>query len=169
MNKFILIICSLLLIVFHACIKFDPVSPIPEITYTSIELVNYINAFGDQSKKAILIFDFIDGDADFGVYAKDTAFYLSDSIKFNLFLTDYYKIDGVHYLIEHDTNNPPPNYTISFNPKLTRVGQNKTVKGIITVDIIDLPSYDTIKFDFIIRDRAGNNSNVESTSDLGIN
>ncbi len=169
MNKLILVICSLVLIVLYGCIKFEPVSDVPEIAYTNIEIGNYIDDLGNQKLKAILKFDFIDGDANFGVFriiADDTT--LLDSIRYNLFLDPYYKLDGIYYSVEFNPNEPPY-YTIFYNPKLDRVGQNKTVKGIITLDIIDLPDYDTIKYDFIIRDRAENNSNVESTADISTN
>jgi hypothetical protein len=159
----------LLFILSYACLETDPISPVPEITFTNIELgIIYDSKLNQDILAATLEFEFKDGDADFGTYeeiAKDST--LPDSIKYNLFLIDYYKLDSIYYLIEHDTNNPPLNYTIFHDPKLDRVGQNKTVKGNITLTIIDLPVYDTIKFDFYIRDRAGNKSNIESTSDLG--
>lgn len=166
------ILLVLFLMAGYACIETEPVSPVPEVTFTSIELVNIIDSsLGNPNLKgAILIFEFIDGDADFGVYegvAADTT--LPDSIRYNLFLSPFYKFDGTYFLIEPDTNNPPPYYSIFYNQKLDRVGQNKTVKGNITLTIVDLPLYDTIKYDFHIRDRAGNKSNIESTADLGTN
>ena len=170
MNRLILSIYSIILFAGYGCIETEPVSPIPEITFTSIELVTIVDSsLGNPNLKgAVLEFDFIDGDADFGVYegiAADTS--LPDSIRYNLFLSPYYKMNGAYYFIESDTNNPPPYYSIFYNQKLDRVGQNRTVKGTITVTIIDIPLYDTIKYDFFIRDRAGHNSNTESTTDLG--
>lgn len=171
MNRSLRIICSLLFLLSYACIETDPVSPVPEITFTSIELgIVYDPKLEQEIMVGTLKFEFQDGDADFGIYediAADST--LPDSIRFNLFLIDYYKLDGIYYLIEHDTNNPPPYYTIFYNPKFDRVGQNKTVKGNITLTLTDIPEYDTIKYDFFIRDRALHISNIESTPDLGTN
>ncbi|MBN2522346.1 MAG: hypothetical protein JXB24_03680 [Bacteroidales bacterium] len=172
MNRIVLILCSIALCIDFACIETEPVSPVPEVAFTSIELVNLVDTSLENPylKGAILKFEFKDGDADFGVYesvASDTS--LPDSIRYNLFMDPFYKIDGAYFRVELDTNYPPPYYSIFYNQKLDRVGQNKTVKGTITLTITDIPLYDTIKYDFYIRDRAGNNSNVESTTDLGTN
>ncbi len=172
MNRTVLIVGSIILCIDFACIETEPVSPVPEVTFKSIELVNIVDTSLDNPnlKGAILKFEFIDGDANFGVYesvASDTS--LPDSLRYNLFLDPFYKVDGSYFRVEFDTNYPPPYYSIFYNQKLNRVGQNKTVKGTITLTITDIPLYDTIKYDFYIRDRAGNNSNVESTTDLGIN
>ena len=59
----------------------------------------------------------------------------------------------------------PSSYRI---PYLTRQGQNKILKGTISVTFLYLfyePS-DTIKYDFYIKDRAENESNVASTSEI---
>jgi hypothetical protein len=171
MNK----VLPILLILFagYACIETEPVSPVPEITFKSLELVHIVDTSPLQNpdlKGGLLVFDFIDGDANFGIYestSQDST--LPDSLRYNLFLKPFYKLDGVYYFIEPDTNNPPPYYSVFYNEKLDRVGQNKTVKGTITLTIYDLPFYDTIKYDFFVRDRDSNKSNVESTTDLGIN
>jgi hypothetical protein len=59
-------------------------------------------------------------------------------------------------------------YFISKHEQLNRVGQNKTVKGEIKVQIYYFlaPPYDTIRYDFYIVDRNGNKSNIESTTDI---
>lgn len=172
MKRYVLAICSLILVFNNACIETEPVSSIPEVAFKSIELAYVVDtSLGNQYLKgAILLFEFVDGDADFGVdkeTAEDTT--LPDTSRYNLFLHPFYKLEGVYYSVEQDTNNPPPYYSIFYNQKLDRVGQNKTVKGTITLTIIDLPLYDTLRYDFYISDRAGNNSNIESTADLGTN
>jgi hypothetical protein len=57
-------------------------------------------------------------------------------------------------------------YTIKKDDMLDRNGQ--AVKGEISVEIqyILLPPFDTMKYEFYIMDRAGNKSNIESTSDI---
>ncbi len=150
-----------------SCVKTEPVSTIPEITFKSLELAILVDTTLDQNLLVgILTFDFIDGDADIGVEEADASnTELPDSIRYNLFLTPYSKIDGLYSLIEYDSI--PPYYSIIRDDKLDRIGQNKTIKGTITLTIYDLPNYDTIRYDFMLRDRAGNNSNVETTTDLG--
>ena len=164
--KRLLILLFPIATVVLSCIKTEPVSTIPEITFKSLEALLVTDTLGNIKTIGKLEFSFIDGDADIGVaeeVANDTE--LPDSERYNLFLTPYSKIDGIYSLIEYDSI--PPYYSIVEDDKLTRVGQNKTIKGTITLEIEDLPNYDTIRYDFYIRDRAGNNSNVETTTDIG--
>ena len=165
MQRFLI---GLIIVTFivSACIKTEPVSPIPEITFKSLSLADVDTSLDNVLLGGVLVFDFIDGDADIGVETADANnTNLSDSVRYNLFLTPYSKIDGNYSLIEYDSI--PPYYSILRDDKLDRVGQNKTIKGTITVVIVDLPPYDTIRYDFMLRDRAGHNSNVETTTDLG--
>jgi len=154
-------------IVLVACVETEPVSPVPQVTFKSLEPGILVDTLLDQYLPVgILTFDFIDGDADIGVeeeIAGDST--LSDSIRYNLFLTPYSKFNGHYALIEYDSI--PPYYSIINDPKLSRSGQNKTIKGTITLIIVDLPDFDTIRYDFMLRDRSGNNSNTESTTDIG--
>ena len=65
----------------------------------------------------------------------------------------------------------PMHQWIRYDQKLDRVGQNKTVKGIIRSDI-QIASHqdlkDTFRLEFYIRDRALNKSNIEYTIDYFI-
>lgn len=166
----------ILVLVVGACVKIQPVSPIPEIHFKSLKVgLFYDSLLQENLPGATLVFSFIDGDADFGVYqqvASDTT--LPDSVRYNIFMTPYYKIDSVYYKIKYpivinktDTL-PPPYYTVTYNSKLDRVGENKTIKGDISINMIDLPQYDTIRYKFYIKDRAGHRSNVETTTDIGV-
>ena len=154
-------------LVLFSCVEIEPVSPIPEITFKS--LTQGIDTSMNQVV-GILKFDFIDGDADIGIYPGELVTDSPgwDKRYYNVFLVPYRKSDTIYYPIEIDsTRMPPPYYTIMYNEKLDRVGQNKTIKGTINILIVDLPLYDTIKYDFYIRDRAGNYSNTETTTDMG--
>ena len=70
--------------------------------------------------------------------------------------------------IEVDPYFPPLNYRIPNDPRMKRDGQDKTLKGEISVEIQYqvVPPYDTIKYEFYVRDRAYNKSNVASTTDI---
>lgn len=156
-----------------SCIKTEQVSPIPEITFKKYTLGYEL----DTSLDNILLigtleFSFIDGDADIGI---DTATAnnskLPDSVRYNIFLFPYEKLDGRYIPIVFDTNvyHPPSFYTIKENDKLERSGQYKTIKGEIKLKMNDLPiGYDTIRYEFFIRDRVGNKSNVEVTNNIGL-
>lgn len=176
-TRILILIKTLVLpIVFiTACVEFEQVSPIPEIKYQDFELLDGFDTLGNPVKFAILEFNFIDGDADFGVYpeiASDTL--KPDLEKFNLIMTIYDKIDGKYKLKtiwNKNTNNLDTltlKQTIKYDPKLDRVGQNQTIKGNITA-IVPLEKWqvltDTFRIEFYIRDRALNKSNVEYSDD----
>jgi hypothetical protein len=154
-----------------SCVETEPVSPIPQVTFESLEIYLAYDILGNLKPMADLKFQYIDGDADLGMYRSDTVPDPTgwDERNYNLYLVPFKKVDAEYTAIATDSTNPPPYYKIWYNEKLDRVGQNKTVKGTVTITIEDLPQEDTIRFDFYIRDRANNKSNVESTSDLGTN
>jgi hypothetical protein len=153
------------------CVETEPVSTIPHITFKDLELVFGYDSLYNKILIGKLEFSFIDGDADIGIDSlniiKDTTSWYENN--YNVFLKPYEKIDTNYYAIPNDSTIPPPYFTIFKNEKLDRSGQNKTIKGTITLNITYeiIPPYDTIKYEFYIRDRAGNNSNVEVTSDIG--
>jgi hypothetical protein len=163
-----LLYLGILIIIAQACVETTPVSTTPEITFKSFNLFLGQDSLQNVRLIGALNFSFIDGDADIGMSIDTT---LPDSLRYNVFLIPFEKIDSTYIPIEIDTsdNKPPPFYTIQRNIKLDRVGQNKTIKGNITINIeYEIkPPYDTIRYDFYIRDRKGHKSNVESTSDIG--
>ncbi|MBN2481266.1 MAG: hypothetical protein JXB19_05975 [Bacteroidales bacterium] len=142
------------------CEPFEKVSEVPYITFKDFQL-SEIDTLSNIIKVGELTFDFIDGDADLG--AKTGPGGTGDSI--NFYLIPFEKIDGSYSQIPGDTLQ----YQIRYNEKLDRIGQNKTIKGEISLVIYYFitPPYDTIRYDFYIYDRARHQSNVESTSDIG--
>jgi hypothetical protein len=150
-----------------ACDPPEKVSSIPEITFKSFLLEDYIDSLDNRSKMGTLKFDFIDGDADIGssISSADTT---EESLlnKYNLFLIPFQKLpDGYYDSVESD----PVKYIIRYNEKLDRVGQNKTIKGEIKINIqyTIIPPYDTLRYEFYLYDRAMHKSNVAYTSDIG--
>jgi hypothetical protein len=152
----------LVLVTATGCEPVDKVSDIPEIKFKSLssiyEIVDTLGGF--DIKAADLLFSFADGDANFGAItgSRDTV---------NLVLEPYKKVNHEYFPVSVDTFGRK--YAIMRVEELDRVGQNKTVKGDIKVQIqyFTVPPFDTIRYDFYILDRAGNKSNVESTSDIG--
>ena len=154
-------------IILFACEPPEKVSPIPEITFKSFLLEDYIDSLDNKGKLGTLKFDFIDGDANIGsdVYDYDTTEESQES-KYNLFMIPFEKMpEGYYDSVETD----PLKYIIRHNEKLDRVGQNKTIKGEIEVIIqyTIIPLQDTLRYEFYILDRARNKSNVAYTSDIG--
>lgn len=155
---------AILILLLAACLKTEPVSPIPEISYQSMEIFYYYDSLLEQNLLVgELVFDFIDGDADLGIYASEMDTITWNEGNYNIFLIPYEKVDSLFFPVLQDTLNPPPWYTIQHDVKLDRVGQNQTIKGNISLIITDLPKLDSMRYDFYIRDRAGNESNIEST------
>jgi len=164
-NVFIFLLIAGLLIA--ACEPPERVSPVPEITFKSFLLEDYIDSLDNRGKLGTLKFNFIDGDADIGSFVADTET-TEESLKdkYNVFLIPFEKLsNGFYDSVEAD----PLKYIIRYNEKLDRVGQNKTIKGEIKISIqySIIPAQDTLQYEFYILDRAGNKSNVATTSDIG--
>jgi hypothetical protein len=146
-----------------SCKPYDQFSEVPEIHFKSFTRYLYLPDNMDTIEAADLIFTFQDGNADFGV---DINANRTDTV--NLLLIPYQKLNGAYDLLDADLYGRK--YTIYKNDQLNRADQkNKSIRGEIKVQIeYPLPPpFDTIRYDFYIVDRAGNKSNVESTSDIG--
>jgi hypothetical protein len=159
--KPILLTATTVIMFFAACEPLEKVSEVPEIQFKSFSLVE-IDTLDITIKAGELVFDFIDGNADFGIIQGRSG---DDTL--NLFLLPYQKVDGAYDSIDAATYGR--SYAILNDEHLVRVGQNKTIKGEIKLQIfyfID-PPFDTIRYDFYVLDRAGNKSNVENTTDIG--
>ena len=149
------------LFILDSCRKIEQLPAVPHIEFTSFTVFDTLDILGNNSKGGRLKFYFEDGDGDLGLTPPtDTQ---PDST--NLFLTLYRKT-GVVMLPAPD-NDPlkPSAYRI---PYMVRLGQNKILRGTISVTFLYLfySPADTIRYDFYIKDRALNESNVASTSEI---
>jgi hypothetical protein len=166
---------------FFACVEFEPVSPVPSIEYKDLTFdIVYDTVLKTYLMKGLIEFNFIDGDADLGVYDEvhsDTL--LPDSVKFGLFIDLYEKVNGDYfkrYIVQPISDTPfidtfLLHVLLPYDQKMDRVGQNKTIQGVIRAGIdftqpADYKAYDTMRLEFFIRDRALNKSNVEHTRDF---
>jgi len=157
---------SLVIIIFfclYSCKKVEHVPAAPHVEFTSFTIFDTIDILGNNSKGGRLKFHFEDGDGDLGLNAPFQSDTLADST--NLFFTLFRKVGGI--MVAASDNDPikPSSYRI---PYMERLGQNKILKGTISVTFLYLfysPS-DTIRYDFYIKDRAENVSNVASTSEI---
>ena len=157
---------SLVIIIFfclYSCKKIEHVPAAPQIEFTSFTIFDTTDILGNNSKGGRLKFHFEDGDGDLGLNAPSQSDTLADSA--NLFFTLFRKEGGV--MVAAPDNDPikPSSFRI---PYMERLGQDKILKGTISVTFLYLfysPS-DTIRYDFYIKDRAENLSNVASTSEI---
>ena len=152
-----------LLIFSYGCIEIEKLPPQPRVEFRSFTVLDTTDLLGNVTKAGKLTFYFEDGDGDVGLDPNPTL--PGDAT--NLFLTLYRKTDGI--MLPADSIDPlfPSSYRI---PYLERLGQNKILKGEITVVILYLfyEVTDTIRYDFFIQDRARNESNIETTCEIAL-
>lgn len=144
-----------------SCRKIETLPAVPHIEFRSFAVFDTIDILGNSAKGGRLKFYFEDGDGNLGLEPPSG----NQPDTTNLFFTLFRKIDGV--MVQAPDNDPlrPSAYRI---PYLERLGQNKILKGTISVTFLYLfysPS-DTIKYDFYITDRAMNESNTASTGEI---
>lgn len=143
-----------------SCEEIQSYPDIPEIDYQSFSLFRTTDALGNEILLGQLEFDFTDGDGNVGDSAR-----VSDDEKYNIFLSLYdydYK--------ENDFKKIEDISSLKFRiPYIERRGQNKTLKGTITVDLeYKVIEYDTIFYTFYITDRDMNQSNVDTTEIINL-
>lgn len=160
--NFTVIFVSALLLA--SCIKIKTLPDEPSIEYRSFAIFDTTDILGNNLKAGRLKFYFEDGDGDMG-YLSPEGEEQTDSI--NLFFTLYRMKDGSMNLAPGDDPFKPSGYRI---PYMERLGQNKILKGTISVTFMYLfySKDDTIRYDFYIRDRAGNLSNTVSSSNIPV-
>jgi hypothetical protein len=152
---------SCLFLIFSAifllstCKKITTLPPEPHIEYSNFSVFDTLDILGNHSKGGRLRFHFEDGDGDVGLDAPTDG--QVDST--NLFLTLYRKIHGEMVA--------DPKIAAYRIPYMERLGRDKILKGTISITFIYtfFPA-DTISYDFYIKDRALNSSNVASTNEI---
>jgi hypothetical protein len=153
-------------IVVVSCIKIQQLPPEPRIEFTSFQVFDTLDILGNDCKGGRLNFYFEDGDGDLGLHPAESDESIDTT---NLFLTLFRKTGGL--MVEVPENDPikPSPYRI---PYIERTGQNKILKGTISVTLIyflyDTINTDTVRYDFYIKDRAGNISNTAATSEIAL-
>jgi hypothetical protein len=161
-NKYPVIFLTAM-VTLGSCTKIEHLSPIPSISFTSFTIFDTTDILGNESKAGRLKFYFEDGDGDIGLKVPSGG--TSDST--NLFFTLYRKTNGIMERANEDDPLYPSDYRI---PYMVRLGQNKILRGTISVTFLYLfySPTDTIKYDFYLKDRAPHESNMASTSEIVI-
>lgn len=139
-----------------SCKQEDPGPIIPQLqflSYTSLDS-NPNDLYTDS---LAINLSFQDGDGDIG-FQKDELKDLSD-----LFVTQYDKVGKVLLVTELE-----PGYRI---PYIEPQGNNKSIKGTITIKILTLltDTNDTMHFSLFLKDRAFHSSNKVITPNIIIN
>jgi len=152
-SKIIISCFLLLLLVFVGCIKRPPGEPEPQIKFEKILI---------QNDSGIVVISFTDGDGDVGLDVGDTIFpwNIDGDNYYNLRLDLFEKING-NWEKFNFPNGSGFNYRI---PRITPEGASKAIKGEIEVVLYPYynaaSSYDTIKYQIFLEDRALNLSNA---------
>ena len=166
----ILLIVTLFVIIF-SCKKKEEFPDVPKIEFLNFEKV--YNPFLDIYDRGIITISYKDGNGDIGLAASDTfpPFNLGSKYYYNFIITYYELQNGklVEVPIIVYNNQTQKFDTLSLSarvPILTPLGKIKAIEGIIrdTIFIYNFNStFDTIKFDISLVDRALNESNTVST------
>ena len=151
------------LIMVAECTRVDKISTRPFIKFTSFQTFDTTDILGNQARGGRLKFYFEDGDGDIGLDAPTT----SDEDSTDLFFKMFRVTNGALVPAADNDLLKPSDYRI---PYLSTIGQNTFLKGTITVTFMYLfyTSSDTIKYQFYIKDRAGNASDTVSTCEIPI-
>lgn len=152
----------IIILAFSSCVKLEHLPPVPRIEYKSFSVFDTTDILGNKAKGGRLTFYFEDGDGDIGMEQP-----AEENDTNDLVLTLYRKTAGVMQLAPENDPLKPSSYAIPF---MQREGQNKILKGDISVTFLYLfyNDSDTIMYDFYIKDRANNKSNVATTSEIAV-
>lgn len=147
-----------IILLFASCYKIESYPPEPSIEYVSFEMVDSVDLLDNPVFAGELRFSFIDGDGDVGDKSPtDTS--LNDSIK-HVFIDLYKKEDGVFVKQELQVD-----YSYRI-PYFEGGANNPVIKGDVVISELNFyPPFDgdTLRFNFKMRDRAGNFSNIEES------
>ena|SRR5450759_526694 len=157
-----LLLTIIILICLDSCRKIVQLPAVPHIEFTNFTIFDTTDILGNKSKGGRLRFHFEDGDGDLGLNAPSDS--LSNST--NFFISLFRKQKGS--MVQVTGLDPLLPYEAYRIPYMERLGQNKILKGTISITFIYqfYSPADTIRYDFYIKDRALNESNVASTNEI---
>jgi hypothetical protein len=145
-----------------SCGEIEKLPPEPSIKFSNFEIFDSIDLLGNDVKGGRLNFYFEDGDGDLGLANPDNTLNPDST---NLFFKLYRKTGGKFAPAPENDPLTPSSYRIPF---MIRLGQNKILKGNISVTFLYLfySDADTIKYEFFVKDRAEHESNKASTCEI---
>ncbi len=145
------------------CLEIEKLPPEPRVEFRSFEISDTTDPLGNIAKAGKLTFYFEDGDGDLGISTGSSG----PGDPADLFLKLFRKTDGKMAPAPPDDPMRPANYRI---PYMERLGQNKILRGEITITILYnfFSESDTIMYEFYIKDRAENRSNTATTAEIPV-
>ena len=153
-----------ILIFVISCGEIEKLPPRPSISFTNFEIFDSVDLLGNDVKGGRLNFYFEDGDGDLGLASPELN---TSGDTTNLFFTLYRRTGG--QLLPAADNDPlnPSDYRIPF---MTRPGQNKILRGNISVTFLYLfyTASDTVQYEFYVKDRSQLKSNTATTCEIVI-
>jgi hypothetical protein len=149
------------MILAASCRKIEELPATPRIEFQSFEIFDTTDILGNKSKGGRLKFYFEDGDGNVGLKQPQA----SGDDSTNLFFTLYKKTNGIMQPASKNDPLTPAAYRV---PYMERLGQNKILKGTISVTFLYLffTTADTISYEFYLEDRDYKESNLETTSEI---
>lgn len=150
---------AVIIIALGSCIKIEKLPPEPMVEFRSFTLFDSTDILGNDVLAGRLTFYFEDGDGDLGLPSPESGLSPDES---NMFFQLYRKTDGSFELAGPSDPLYPSEYRI---PLMEVPGQNRILRGTIDVTFIYFMynPEDTLYYNFWIEDRAGNESNTDST------
>lgn len=170
----ILLLAGLLPVLFIACEEEQKFEDRPNLEWREASF-RFLGDSAANRRVVDLTIYFTDGDGDVGREDQDN----SDTCeldnydrfleRYDLFIYYYEKVNGQFKEI------PPADSCFPFHnilPDLEPIGQNKTLEGEITTpfDFANYPENptDSIRFEFVLKDRSGNESPRIMSSSIGL-
>ncbi|MEG1556441.1 MAG: hypothetical protein RR356_06930 [Bacteroidales bacterium] len=150
-----------ILMLFSSCHKQPQFSEIPHIEFISFE----VSDNGDFGEQGLLTVYFQDGNGDIGLNSTDTMppFDTSSIYQYNFFVDYYEKQQGEFVKVE---------LPASLNMRIPRLSNTvpESIEGemMMKMETINNPNstFDTIRFECYLVDRALNKSNTITTSEI---
>ncbi len=151
----------LLMMAFSSCEKLQKYPDTPTVEYKAFNLYKSQDVLGNNILLGELEIQFTDGDGDIGIEQPDSTA-TADSLKYNLFMTMWTLKNNAWEKAQDESS--VQNFRV---PYIERTGQNKTLKGLITVSLeYKTIQYDTIRYTFYLIDRQFHRSNVDTTETI---
>ena len=165
MVKTTTIISFAVLASLSSCIQFQNFPVEPHIEFVSF---NKIATTSGVDNQGTLVLSFTDGDGDLGLYDNQTLppYDTTSQYYYNIFIKYFEKQNGEYKEIELTPSNN------GRFPNITPEGEKKGIKGNLAVDLYinnPISSFDTIRYEVYIVDRALNHSDTITTSDIIVN
>lgn len=165
MRTIIPVLFILTLVSLGSCKPIVQLPAVPNIEFTSFSVFDTTDILGNDCKGGRLKFHFEDGDGDLGLNAAEGG----GTDTTNLFLILYRKTGGIMTEVPENDLLKPSDYRI---PYMESTGRNKILRGTITVSFLytfyEPKDSSIIRYDFYIKDRALNESNTTSTSEIDL-